>query len=108
MSRIGVPVKVLHEAIGHTVTVELKTGEVYRGTLQFCEDNMNSQLTGVTFTSRDGQVSHLEAIYIRGSKARLFILPEMLRNAPMFAAKATLRGKSAALRAQGTFLRPHS
>jgi small nuclear ribonucleoprotein (snRNP)-like protein len=49
MSRIGVPIKVLHEAVGHTVTIELKTGEVYRGTLQFTEDNMNSQLSGITF-----------------------------------------------------------
>ena len=30
---IGVPVKLLHEAEGHIVTVEIKTGEVYRGHL---------------------------------------------------------------------------
>jgi len=28
MSNIGVPIKLLHEAQGHTVTCELKTGEV--------------------------------------------------------------------------------
>lgn len=101
MSRIGVPIKVLHEAVGHVVTIELKNGEVYRGTLQTAEDNMNSQLLNTVFTSRDGQVSHLEAIYIRGSKVRFFVLPEMLRNAPMFTAKPGLRGKTAILRAQG-------
>ena len=30
---IGVPIKLLHEAEGHIVTIELKTGEVYRGQL---------------------------------------------------------------------------
>jgi len=116
MSRIGVPVKLLHESVGHVVTVELKTGETYRGTLEFVEDNMNSQFVNVSFTctrvtqyhpaacsfvlARDGQSAHLEAIYIRGSKIRFFVLPEMLRNAPMFA-KAGIRGKAAILRAQG-------
>ena len=28
---IGVPIKLLHEAEGHIVTVETTTGEVYRG-----------------------------------------------------------------------------
>jgi hypothetical protein len=30
---IGVPIKLLHEAQGHIVTIELKTGSVYRGKL---------------------------------------------------------------------------
>jgi small nuclear ribonucleoprotein D3 len=30
---IGVPIKLLHEAQGHIITIELKTGSVYRGTL---------------------------------------------------------------------------
>ncbi len=29
----GVPVKLLHEALGHIITVELKTGQLYRGKL---------------------------------------------------------------------------
>lgn len=41
---IGVPVKLLHEAEGHTVTIELKTGELYRGKLIEAEDNMNCQV----------------------------------------------------------------
>ena len=40
---LGVPVKVLHEAEGHIVTVEASTGELYRGTLIEAEDNMNLQ-----------------------------------------------------------------
>ena len=34
--------------------VELKSGEVYRGTLVEAEDNWNCQLTNVSLTGRDG------------------------------------------------------
>ena len=72
---------------------------------------MNCQMTAVTVTYRDGRVAQLENIYIRGSKIRFLILPDMLKNAPMFknmgrgrgAAAGTggaSRGKSAILRAQ--------
>ena len=33
MANLGVPVKLLHESVGHVVTVELKTGQLYRGSL---------------------------------------------------------------------------
>ncbi len=58
----------MHEAEGHIVTIELKSGETYRGKLlevkHFmhpfvtfqAEDNMNAQLQEVTFTARDGRV----------------------------------------------------
>ena len=48
-------------------------------------------------------------MYIRGSKIRFLILPDMLKNAPMFRTRQGGRGggrgsvgKSAILRAQGT------
>jgi small nuclear ribonucleoprotein (snRNP)-like protein len=53
MSRsLGIPVKLLHEAAGHVVTVELKTGEVYRGSMIECEDNWNCQIENITFTAK--------------------------------------------------------
>jgi small nuclear ribonucleoprotein D3 len=64
--------------------IELKSGETYRGTLMEAEDNMNCQLTNLTFTARDGRVSEVEHVFIRGSKIRFLILPDMLKNAPMF------------------------
>ncbi|GAB6028689.1 small nuclear ribonucleoprotein Sm D3 [Chamberlinius hualienensis] len=108
---IGVPIKVLHEAEGHIVTCETNTGEVYRGKLVEAEDNMNCQMCNITVTYRDGRSAQLENVYIRGSKIRFLILPDMLKNAPMFkkpgtkgAAGPTVgtgsRGKSAILRAQ--------
>ena len=55
-------------------------------------------------------MAQLENVYIRGSKIRFLILPDMLKNAPMFkrqgqkaanTGSASGRGKSAILRAQG-------
>ncbi|CAO3683840.1 unnamed protein product [Umbelopsis ramanniana] len=79
---IGIPIKLLHEAQGHIITLELKTGQLYRGKLYDAEDNMNVQLKEVTVTARDGRVSQLEQVYIRGSQVRFFIVPDMLKNAP--------------------------
>ncbi|CAG9831476.1 unnamed protein product [Diabrotica balteata] len=101
---IGVPIKVLHEAEGHVITCETITGEVYRGKLIEAEDNMNCQMTQITVTYRDGRVAQLENVYIRGSKIRFLVLPDMLKNAPMFKKQTKAgtagRGKSAILRAQ--------
>jgi small nuclear ribonucleoprotein (snRNP)-like protein len=149
---VGIPVKLLHEAEGHVVTVELKTGEMYRGQLHQAEDNWNVQLKDVSATARDGKVSQargsggvagreagggaggngrgarcggarprwrpppsrplphapqpspsllpeprrapappppkntrqLAHMYIRGSRIRFVVVPDMLKNAPMF------------------------
>lgn len=81
---VGIPIKLLHEATPHVVTVEMRMGDVYRGTLTSVEDNMNVQMKRVTLTRRDGKVSHLEHVFIRGSKVRFFILPDILACAPMF------------------------
>ncbi|KAL7828563.1 hypothetical protein SRHO_G00321970 [Serrasalmus rhombeus] len=104
---IGVPIKVLHEAEGHIVTCETTTGEVYRGKLIEAEDNMNCQMANITVTYRDGRVAQLEQVYIRGSKIRFLILPDMLKNAPMLKsmknknqAAGAGRGKAAILKAQ--------
>lgn len=105
---IGVPIKILHEAEGHIVTCETNTGEVYRGKLVEAEDNMNCQFAAVSVTYRDGRTAELENVYIRGSKIRFMILPDMLKNAPMFKkvqgrGGGAGRGKSAILRAQGLY-----
>ncbi|KAF2264828.1 small nuclear ribonucleoprotein Sm D3 [Lojkania enalia] len=124
-STIGIPIKLLNEATGHIVTLEITSGEVYRGKLLEAEDNMNVQLKDITVTARDGRVSHLEQVYIRGSHVRYFIVPDMLRyglesivgtlctdffdrNAPMFRSRGTrgrgvglARGRATVNRARG-------
>eukprot|EP00698_Gefionella_okellyi_P018268 TRINITY_DN5459_c0_g1_i1.p1 TRINITY_DN5459_c0_g1~~TRINITY_DN5459_c0_g1_i1.p1 ORF type:complete len:117 (+),score=7.26 TRINITY_DN5459_c0_g1_i1:70-420(+) len=89
---IGVPVKLFHEAEGHTVSVELKSGEIYRGQLVESEDNMNCQLQGIMRTGKDGRVTSIERAYIRGSQIRFIIVPDMLKNAPMFKRADKARG----------------
>ncbi|KAJ6438258.1 LSM domain-containing protein [Purpureocillium lavendulum] len=112
-SNIGIPIKLLHEATGHIVTVELTNGNAYRGTLldgKFSlsppssvsqhsstpEDSMNVQMKDITVTSREGRVYHVDQVYIRGSHVRFFIIPDMLRNAPMFRAR-NVRGRGVGL-----------
>ncbi|EGC34423.1 hypothetical protein DICPUDRAFT_79815 [Dictyostelium purpureum] len=94
---IGIPVKILHEADGHIVTVELKNGELYRGTLIESEDNMNCRMKNITVTAKDGRNSQMEYCYVRGSKVRFIILPDILKNAPMFKridGRVVLKGKA--------------
>eukprot|EP01024_Parvocaulis_polyphysoides_P064667 TRINITY_DN7528_c0_g1_i12.p4 TRINITY_DN7528_c0_g1~~TRINITY_DN7528_c0_g1_i12.p4 ORF type:complete len:126 (-),score=22.82 TRINITY_DN7528_c0_g1_i12:1206-1583(-) len=81
---VGIPIKLLHEAVGHTVTIELKTGETFRGDMISVEDNWNLQLKEVTATARDGRTTKMEHIFVRGSHIRFAIVPDMLKNAPMF------------------------
>lgn len=81
---ISVPIKLLHEAENHVVTIELKTGEMFRGYLMEAEDTMNVRLDDVKITSTDGKMSHLDQVYLRGSQIRFIIIPDMLKNAPMF------------------------
>jgi small nuclear ribonucleoprotein D3 len=57
---ISVPIKLLHESVGHVVSIELKTGELYRGYLVNAEDMMNCLMETVTVTARDGSVTVLE------------------------------------------------
>ena len=77
--------KLLNEAQGHVVSLEMSSGETYRGKLVESEDNMNVQLRDVTITGRDnGEISRMDQVYVRGSHIRFFVLPDMLKNAPLF------------------------
>lgn len=80
----NIPVKLLSEAQGHVVSLELATGETYRGKLVDSEDNMNVQLRDVTVTGSDSKVTRMDHVFVRGSNIRFFVVPEMLKNAPLF------------------------
>ena len=102
MSTLGVPLKLLHEAEGHMITIELRTKEIYRGHLEEAEDTMNCFLSDVTMTARDGRVSKLEQLYIRGSQIKFMILPDLLKNSPAFKKVQAKKAKdSAAKKAAG-------
>lgn len=93
---LGVPMRLLHEAEGHVVQCELKSGEIYRGVLLTAEDNWNVQLgastsgqavgegPGLTCTSRDGQVDASQThVFLRGSNIRMLVVPDLLAQAPV-------------------------
>ena len=53
MSRsLGIPLMLLHGSSGRVVSVELKTGEVYRGVMIDSENNWNCLLESVVYTAR--------------------------------------------------------
>eukprot|EP00644_Phytophthora_capsici_P005472 jgi/Phyca11/531674/estExt2_fgenesh1_pg.C_PHYCAscaffold_10340 len=91
---VGVPISLLHEGEGRTVTIELKNGEVYRGHLTESEESMNCQLSDVVLTQRDGQKSKLELVYVRGSQIKLVILPDILKNSPLLGKVQALSKKN--------------
>lgn len=49
-SGLGVPVKLLHESLGHIITVELKTGQLYRGKLAEGAPNLKDAHRPLTFS----------------------------------------------------------
>jgi len=71
----------------------MKNGETYRGVLISAEDTMNMTLSDVVRTARDGQVSKLTNVYLRGRGVRFIALPELLKNAPIFKKVASIRKK---------------
>ena len=81
---IGVPIKLFHEARNHVVSIELKSGESFRGHLVEMDDTMNAVLENVQKTSQDGLVSIHRKVYIRGSQVVFVTVPDMFKHAPMF------------------------
>jgi small nuclear ribonucleoprotein D3 len=81
-SSIGVPLRILHDALECVVTVELSTMDTYRGKLTEIQDNMNIELTDVTHTLRNGTSRTIPRVFIRGSLIVFFVLPETLKYSP--------------------------
>ncbi|ESW98854.1 hypothetical protein HPODL_05271 [Ogataea parapolymorpha DL-1] len=81
---ISIPVKLLNEAQGHVITVELTSGVSYKGKLIESEDTMNVQLKDATMTNTNGSTQYQPQVFIRGSQIRFFAVPEILKHAPMF------------------------
>ena len=81
---IGIPIKLLYEAEGMKISVEMKNGEIYRGLLLGAEDTMNVSLSEVLRTARNGKISKLPNVYLRGSSIRFIALPDLLKSAPIF------------------------
>jgi small nuclear ribonucleoprotein D3 len=79
----------------------MKNGEIYRGLLLIAEDTMNMTLSDVVRTARNGHVSKLQNVYLRGGGIRFIALPDILRNAPAFKRVASMKAKMEAERGGG-------
>lgn len=71
----------------------MKNGEIYRGLLLSAEDTMNMSLSEVLRTARNGQITKLPSVYLRGSSIRFIALPDILKNAPVFQKVTTMKRK---------------
>ena len=105
------PIVMIHEGEGCHLTVELRSGHVYRGVCVEAEDNMNLQMKDVTVTHphvravalatttgacgcwlehsrrrpfQTGKESTLGQVYIQGKEIVFVKFPDILKHAPMF------------------------
>lgn len=109
---VGIPTVLFHESEGLVVTVETRTGHLYRGMVVSAEDSMNLSLRDVTATDPDGNKTTITRLFLRGSQVLFVIFPDILKEAPVFArlAKASKgisvagglgRGRKQAITAKG-------
>jgi LSM domain len=54
---------------------------------------MNVSLSEVIRTARDGHITKLPNVYLRGSSVRFIALPDLLKNAPVFQKVRTMKRK---------------
>lgn len=78
----------------------MKSGEIYRGLLLSAEDTMNVSLSEVIRTARNGKISKLPNVYLRGSGVRFIALPDLLKNAPCFQKVQAMKRKMEETQAQ--------
>lgn len=50
-------------------------------------------IQSVTMTARDGRLSRLENVYLRGGNIKFIVLPELLKSAPIFKKVQVMRNK---------------
>lgn len=80
--KMSIPLKVLYDALGMVVSLEVTNGEVYHGTLTELQDTMNVLLTDASKTSQSGRVTKMESVLVRGATIVFFELPDRLLSSP--------------------------
>ena len=89
-----VPMQIIHDCIGHILSLELVSREIYRGRLvTFDRETMNLEMGEVTLTRRDGEVKRMETVYLRGNKVRFVRLPDVAETHPVFKELKELESK---------------
>ncbi|KAJ4396783.1 Sm snRNP core protein Smd1 [Gnomoniopsis smithogilvyi] len=71
-------VRFLMKCANETVTIELKNGTIVHGTITSVSPQMNTSLKNVKMTPKGQDPVQLDAMNIRGSTIRYYILPDSL------------------------------
>ncbi|KAG7380788.1 hypothetical protein PHYPSEUDO_006789 [Phytophthora pseudosyringae] len=79
---VGIPTILLHDGEGTIVSIEMKTGETYRGLLDETEDNMNCVMRDAVRTDINGNTTHVEQVYLRGSQILFIVFPDIYPSQP--------------------------
>ncbi|RLN89492.1 hypothetical protein BBJ28_00025022 [Nothophytophthora sp. Chile5] len=79
---VGIPTILLHDGEGTIVSIEMKTGETYRGLLDETEDNMNCVMKDAVRTDINGNTSQVEQVYLRGSQILFIVFPDIYPPSP--------------------------
>lgn len=96
---VSLALKVLHEAVGTVASVELESGETFRGRVTKVEENMNIEMEEVEHTYRNGRSGRkIPSVYLRGSNVVFFQLADALKDTPVVQAM----GMATESRAAGT------
>ena len=88
----GIPLCLLMEMEGHTVSVSVKNGSLYRGKVLSSEDCWNVHLKDASCTTAKGKTSLLRNIYLRGDQVEFIVLTSMLATGPMFQRVVAFKG----------------
>ncbi|CCW59844.1 unnamed protein product [Phytomonas sp. EM1] len=97
----SIPLKVLYDAIGTKVSLELANGEVYSGTLTELQDTMNVLLVDATKVSKSGKKTTMKSVFLRGSNVVFFQLSDLLQMSPALLAAGKLAPKAQDKRGDG-------
>jgi small nuclear ribonucleoprotein D3 len=97
----SIPLKVLFDALHLPVSIEVATGEVYHGTLEELQNNMNALLKDATKTTRSGKETRMESVFVRGSNVVFFQLPDALQTSPALLRAGEIVSKAKDTRGEG-------
>lgn len=97
----SIPLKVLYDAVGTTLAIELANGEVYSGTLSELQDTMNVLLKDATKTSKSGNKTEMKSVFLRGSNVVFFQLPDALQMSPALVAAGEVAARALDVRGDG-------
>lgn len=81
-------------SISHTITIaSMRLFQCFVLLLFISTFSLLRSITAVTMTARDGRVSRLENVYLRGGNIKFIVLPELLKSAPIFKKVQIMRSK---------------